>query len=120
MSQSADLGVLVFEKGVEHLIAAIAQADEAEAHAVVGAVHARAGGRSMAAVVFRQNWRRVMRDMEASGFGLRADRLRATGYGLQARAYLSYPFRAGMIPGRSISGVYSPALAKGRFVCVAA
>ncbi|MFO0927219.1 MAG: hypothetical protein U0736_09295 [Gemmataceae bacterium] len=35
-----DLAVLVLQKGVEHLVAAVAQADEADAHAVVGAEHA--------------------------------------------------------------------------------
>ena len=46
VAQGDDLGVLVREKGVEHLVAAVAQADEAQPHPVVGASHAsRAGGR---------------------------------------------------------------------------
>ena len=64
MSQIGDdLGVLVRQEGVEHLVAAVAQADEAEADAVVGAEHAAALRRrspSQAAAAAFPNCRRVM------------------------------------------------------------
>src|SRR5262249_24409123 len=41
VAQGDDLGVLVGEEGVEDLVAALAQTDEAEADAVVGAQDAR-------------------------------------------------------------------------------
>src|SRR5262249_28900421 len=43
VTQGDDLGVLVDQGGVEHLVAAVAQADEAEADAAGGAEDARGG-----------------------------------------------------------------------------